>query len=67
MAMTHEQVIALMRKKQGKRTAKEFAAELEISQAYLSDIYQHKRDPGESVLEKLGLKKETVYVSAGLL
>lgn len=60
-AMTNAQVIALMKKRQGDRTAKEFARELGISGAYLCDIYKSVRAPGESVLSKLGIVKRIVY------
>jgi transcriptional regulator with XRE-family HTH domain len=60
-AMTTAQVIALMKKKQGNRTSKEFAKELGISAAYLCDIYRNNREPGESVLTKLGIVKRIVY------
>ncbi len=59
--MNRKQLLDLMRKRQGNRTAKEFAEELGISQAYLSDIYAAKRDPGPSVLEKLQLERDFIY------
>ena len=61
---TREQLIEFMQKRQGPRTAKEFAEELGISAAYLSDIYAGKREPGPTVLEKLSLEKDVVYRSA---
>ena len=59
--ITQEQVIQLMKRRQGKRTAKELAEELGITPQYLSDIYLGKREPGPSVLDKLGLEKEVLY------
>lgn len=59
--MNQEQVIDLMKRRQGQRSAKEFAEELGISPQYLSDIYLSRRDPGPAVLEKLGIERETVY------
>ena len=59
--LTREEVVSLMRSLQGDRTAAAFAEELEISPSYLSDIYAGKRDPGPSVLEKLGFETVTVY------
>jgi transcriptional regulator with XRE-family HTH domain len=60
--MDQAQVIALMRKQQGERLAKDYAEELGISASYLSDIYKGKREPGATVLERLGLKKKAGYV-----
>ena len=60
--ITRDQLVKLLQKRQGGRAQRELAEELGISPAYLSDIYLGKRDPGESVLEKLGLEKQTVYV-----
>jgi transcriptional regulator with XRE-family HTH domain len=62
--LTQEQVIELMRKKQGDRMAKDYAAELGISRPYLSDIYAGKREPGPTVLAKLGLEKIVIYRQA---
>lgn len=62
--LTQQQVVELLRKKQGTRLAKELAEELGISPGYLSEIYKGTREPGPSVLEKLGLEKEVIYVPA---
>jgi transcriptional regulator with XRE-family HTH domain len=51
-------VIALLKKKQGKRSLREFARALGISAPYLSDIYLGRRRPGPAVLQHLGLHKE---------
>ena len=59
--LTREKLIAKMRKRQGRRTQKAFAAELGISEPFLSDIYAGKRDPGVKVLSKLGLASLTAY------
>ncbi len=59
--LTRKKVIARMRERQGRRTQKAFAAELGISQPFLSDIYAGKRDPGAKVLSKLGLASLTAY------
>jgi transcriptional regulator with XRE-family HTH domain len=58
---TVEELIAEMKKMQGERQAQEFAEELGISHSYLSRIYKGKTDPGETVLEKLNLKKRVFY------
>ena len=62
--LNQDQVIALLRKRQGLRTAKELAAEIGISQQYLSDVYAGKRTIGPAILEELGLESETVYIPA---
>lgn len=59
--LSREEVVKLMRKRQGKLTDAAFARELGISPPYLFDIYNGKRDPGDKLLEALGLQKETVY------
>lgn len=59
--MNREQVIALMKSRQGERTAKEFAEELGISTPYLSDVYSGRRDPGESILSRLNLRMVKMY------
>ena len=42
-------------------TNKEAALSFGISESYLSDILSGRRQPGEKILFKLGLKKEIVY------
>ena len=59
--LTHSQLIGLLKKRQRGRAVREFARELEISHVYLMHIYSGKRDPGASVLKKLGLQREIVY------
>jgi transcriptional regulator with XRE-family HTH domain len=59
--LTREKLIALLKRRQGERTQKEFAAELGISEPFLSDIYNGKRDPGEKVLDQLGISSVTAY------
>ena len=59
--LSREDVIKLMRKRQGGRTDADFARELGISAPYLFEIYKGTRDPGDKVLDALGLQRETVY------
>jgi len=59
--MDQAELIELMKKKQGKRSAADFAAELGISPQYLSHIYLGKTEPGPTVLKALGLKREYIY------
>ena len=57
--MNLEQVIALLRKRQGKQSLREFAAELGVSAGYLSDIFCGNRAPGATILDLLGIEKQT--------
>jgi hypothetical protein len=59
--LNREQVIALLKRQQGEKSGREFAAELGITPPYLSDIYAGNRNPGPAVLERLGLTQETIY------
>ncbi len=60
-SLNKTELLQLMRKKQGSRTAKEYAEELGISAVYLSDIYAGRRDPGPAVLDALQLERDIVY------
>lgn len=62
--LNQDQVIDLLRKRQGDRTAKELAEEFGITPQYLSDVYLRRREPGPGILVPLGLEAETVYVPA---
>lgn len=56
--MTHEQVIALLRKFCAQYETQAAAAEaLGIKPAYLSDVLNSRRDPGPLILKGLGLRK----------
>lgn len=59
---TKEQVIELLRKKQGNRPAKQLAEELGITPQYLSDVFNGNREIGPAILTPLGLQVDTVYV-----
>jgi hypothetical protein len=52
--MGTEDFIKLMRTKQGNRSLREFARSLNVSAAYLSDIYLGNRLPGPAVANPLG-------------
>lgn len=58
------EIVDLMRKRQGERTAKELADELGVSPQHISDIYLGRRFPGRSFLQRLGVEKRIVYVLA---
>ena len=57
--LNEEQVIAVIRKEQGERSLRQFAQELGISPAYLSDVYRGNRAPGPAILGRLGLVRRT--------
>lgn len=57
-SMTEEEVIALMKTTQGGRSLRAFAAELKVTPAYLSDIYNGRRSPGPAVLKFFGIDKQ---------
>ena len=59
-----KELLALMKRLQGERSSTEFAAELGISKQYLSDIYNGRREPGESVLNALDLTRTVTYAAA---
>lgn len=62
-AYTQTQVIEMLRRQIAlRRTQKAMAAELGISQAYLSDIIHGRRAPGQAVLALLGLEERYVPV-----
>lgn len=54
---TVAEVIAELRKMQGKRCDSEFATDLGITKAYLCDLYKGRRTPGDKILSQLGLVK----------
>jgi transcriptional regulator with XRE-family HTH domain len=60
-AVKPDQILNLLRKKKGDRTAKELAHELGVTQQYLSDVFAGRREPGPAIIAGLGLEKEVVY------
>lgn len=59
--LRREQLVALMKQKQGDLTGTAFAEKLGISGSFLTEIYKGRRDPGEKVLSQLGLSKRVLY------
>lgn len=55
--ITHTMVLERLRKRQGKRTLREFAKELGISYQYLADVYIGRRGLGETILRQFKLVK----------
>ncbi len=62
-AMNVQELLSLMKRLQGDREGREFAQELGISESYLSDIYNRRREPGPSVLSALCLTRRTLYTA----
>lgn len=56
--MKLETVIKKMRKRQGEKSGREFARELGVTPAYISQIYAGARKPGPSILKAMGLVTE---------
>lgn len=62
--LSSEQVLQLLKKRQGNRPNTELAAELGISKQYLGDVLRGRRDPGPPILKALGIKKVFVLEKA---
>jgi transcriptional regulator with XRE-family HTH domain len=61
-ANTIEELLAIMKRIQGEKTLTEFAADLEISKQYLSNVYNGHKEPSERLLGKLGFTRQTAYL-----
>ena len=55
--ITHTMVLEMLKRRQGKKTLRDFAKELGISYQYLADLYCGRRGLGEMVLSQLKLVK----------
>ena len=62
--LSRAEVIARMKREQGKRSNVEFARLLGISGTNLCEIYRGTRQPGSAVLAYLGLQKLVLYQPA---
>jgi transcriptional regulator with XRE-family HTH domain len=58
-ATTVEDLLAIMRRAQGEKTLTQFAAELDLSKQYLSNVYNRRKEPSERLLDKLGFARST--------
>lgn len=45
---------------------KNLAAQLDVSESYLSDVLTGRREPGEKLLEALGLERVVTYRTVGV-
>ena len=55
--LTHEKVVARLKKLQNGRTAEDFAQEIGFSGGYLSDVYAGKRGLGIVICTYLRIRK----------
>lgn len=55
-----EDVVRQLKKKQGTQSLRSFASSIGCSAAYISDIYNDRREPGPKILDELGLEKQIV-------
>ena len=61
-ANTIEELLSVMKRVQGEKTLTQFAAELDVSKQYLSNVFNRHKEPSERLLEKLGFTRQTAYV-----
>ncbi len=61
-ANTIEELLAIMKRVQGDKTLTEFAADLDVSKQYLSNVFNRHKEPSERLLGKLGFTRQTAYV-----
>lgn len=65
---TLEEVVEMMRKRQGGRSNAALARDLGVTRVYIGDIYHGRCAPGPKVLKALGIvattKVETIYRKA---
>ena len=57
MQVTKSYVIGEIRAAQGQQSLRQFAIALDVSAAYLSDVYSGKRDIGPKLLDRFGFRK----------
>jgi hypothetical protein len=55
-----EEVIEKLKEEQGERSLRTYAGAIGCSAAYLSDVYNGKRDPGPLLLNLLNLERRVV-------
>ena len=65
--LTRDQVVELLRRRQGKKSLRVFGAEVGLTAAYLSDVFRGNREPGPTILTLLGIERtkttETTYTT----
>jgi len=63
LGMETEDVMKMLRDKQGDMSLREFADVVGCSAAYLSDLYRGNREPGNKIMRFLGLRKRRIVES----
>jgi len=58
---SRDEVLEMLRERQGEGTQQELAADLGITPQYLCDVFQGKRHLGAKILEALGMYREWSY------
>lgn len=61
-ANTIEELLTIMKRVQGDKTLTEFAADLDVSKQYLSNVFNGHKEPSERLLGKIGFRRQTAYV-----
>ncbi|HVN19115.1 MAG TPA: helix-turn-helix transcriptional regulator [Dongiaceae bacterium] len=56
-----QELLEIMKRVQGDKTLTEFAADLDVSKQYLSNVFNRHKEPSERLLGKLGFTRQTVY------
>jgi hypothetical protein len=60
--MDLDEFLEFLKKQQGDQTNAAFASSIGVSPQYLSDVYNGRRDPGESITSALNVERVTSYV-----
>jgi hypothetical protein len=54
--------IGLLRERVEQSSQSQVARDAMVSQSYLSDLLKRRRDPGQKILDFLGLERQSVYI-----
>lgn len=60
--MTHEDIVKLLKEKQGNTPTRQFARDLNVSRTYLYNVY-NGTEPGAKILAALDLEVDKVVVT----
>lgn len=55
-SLTQQDVVEILKRKQGKLSLRKFARKLGVSPPFLSDVYLGRRGPGPKILDQLNLQ-----------
>jgi lambda repressor-like predicted transcriptional regulator len=61
-AYSRDELVALMKKRQGGRSDRAFAVELGTSNQTVSNIYQKGFDIASEVADRLGFERRVIYI-----